>query len=642
VLYVRALGDFSYKGMGAGIDLVISDHGPVFAKVKAPVGMPLDPAGQIILTGVTGGMIFGGEELRDVEDPRELVRDPLFFNVLDLTNESLEAALARLLSGGNRFTWEQSFTIGLAGHITTLASPGILTADVHIAANAVFQGANAGLRLLGAGNVSLWGIPLARAGLLFSFSNPLAPSLNFAFAAPAPDNPLGFLFPAKAEFTVRLTTDGLIEAPLIGIGTFVAGLGTATINALATPLENDHSRPLAQVLLDTSGDGQVSDVENSVKIDENGFLLSRIDALLPNSFDDLANFTPEQLRLAARLANAFYTELFTPGRLEELLPTSSDAAKTFFDGIAQAAHDAIVAANDAFDPSLVITGVIQPTIFGFPIGDPDQEVELILNRRGLSFAFAADLKEMSKGQVNLLSGGLGGFLIDLISLGFETRLTVGFTLDLSPLNDLVDSFITGIAPDNPATPGQKFPSIAEAIGDVINPFGHWEVLLKGDATWLGFRVGSVSGIMFPRQDFDAANGCMPDGLFSTRVINLDATGGGFPDDPSPGDNEPDETRAVAVDQDTSKIPVTSTAKYDAMCRYGGILLTGQLFLPPSCSNRSEYWPATAILPSRPPFRPTRSRSTGLCPPCRTPEIRWSTCRGHSRRIRRTFPTSWPS
>ena len=61
------------------------------------------------------------------------------------------------------------------------------------------------LRLFGTGNISLFGMPLGRAGLLLDYSNPLAPSLAFGIAAPAPGSPLQFLLPAQAEFGVLLT-----------------------------------------------------------------------------------------------------------------------------------------------------------------------------------------------------------------------------------------------------------------------------------------------------------------------------------------------------------------------------------------------------------------------------------------------------
>src|SRR4029079_18392537 len=135
--------------------------------------------------------------------------------------------------------WQDSFTIGLGGNLTTVAPPGILNASVDVGAKVVFddpsdgvEQANARLRLFAAGETSIWGMPLGRAGALLSFSDVFAPQFNFAFEAPAADNPLGFLFPAPAPLGVRLSTEGVLEAPIVALRAFVDELASSASTQL--------------------------------------------------------------------------------------------------------------------------------------------------------------------------------------------------------------------------------------------------------------------------------------------------------------------------------------------------------------------------------------------------------------------------
>ena len=59
---------------------------------------------------------------------------------------------------------KQSVSVGLAGTVTTLASPGIINGEASLQVDIRFQGPDAGLRVLGSGNVTVFGLPLGRAG----------------------------------------------------------------------------------------------------------------------------------------------------------------------------------------------------------------------------------------------------------------------------------------------------------------------------------------------------------------------------------------------------------------------------------------------------------------------------------------------
>src|SRR5262249_29919257 len=126
------------------------------------------------------------------------------------------------------FTWNLPFTLALKGTLTTVATPGILTGDLNLAAQ--LDTAHPGVKFLGSGEVKLFGIQLGAVGSILDLSDVLNPKYTFAFAVPSPLNPLGFLFPAQSTFVVSIDTTGLIEAPILGLRTFLEDATNSVLN----------------------------------------------------------------------------------------------------------------------------------------------------------------------------------------------------------------------------------------------------------------------------------------------------------------------------------------------------------------------------------------------------------------------------
>src|SRR5204863_2429583 len=65
---VQIDGSFKVAEIGGDITLIITQYGPVLAKVGVPVAVPIGPTG-LILTGVSGGIEFGPAHFPTVNVP---------------------------------------------------------------------------------------------------------------------------------------------------------------------------------------------------------------------------------------------------------------------------------------------------------------------------------------------------------------------------------------------------------------------------------------------------------------------------------------------------------------------------------------------------------------------------------------------
>jgi PKD repeat protein len=560
IFYARVFGEFEYNGLGAGIDLVIAETGPVLARILAPLGIPLGPT-SLILTSVQGTIVFGGPVVPRVNDPMELLGNSPVFTYLDLTDAQIRQSL---IDAGGEPTWTKSFSIGLSGSITTVASPGILNGQVTIGANIGLQGPEAGLALLGSGQLTLAGLPLGQAALMLNLRDPLSPKLDFAFAAPAPGNPLGFLLPAQTTFTIHLDPSGVISAPVVGLRTFVSSMAEELLGRIASALEADHQRQLAQLVLDADANGTLSAAESAVQITR-AYLRQRLlgevgPALLPATF---AGITAQ----SARVANAFLMEYFNaasglPRTIQEVRELNRQALEARINELREAmssfAQSALTAALNAgfvtwegFNPTLAIRGAIQPTVLGFPMGQPTDSVTIALNKHFVSFELSASLKETLKRSVNLVSGGLGGILVDAMTLGFTDHLRFKYSAEFKGVK-IIEALISGHADGL---------GLTQMLIDALNPMTGWSVAVGGSLDFMGFEIADISGFMFaPNSSLLQLNA---PGLSAVQLLDTN------------GDDKPD----IAPAANTSLVPIAKRSQYDAMVRFGGILLTGQLKLP---------------------------------------------------------------
>lgn len=578
VLYGRVKGGFKYQDIGADIDLILSQYGPVMATVSAPLAVPLGPSGAV-LSGVTGGILFGST-VPNVTNPQDLVgprTDPRFGNPLaqasnhpqGLTGfiaDSVSAAVTRGVS-----TFQTAFTLVLAGRFTHVAAPGIVSANVTLAANVnptTSAGATAGLKLLGYGDVLLQGMPLGDAKVILDLTTPIAPKFAVAFQTPTPGSPLAFLLPANASFVAALDTKGVVIGTAIGVRTFVekviagaAGqaqvLFNDALNRMADRIAADPTRPLAKFILDTNGDGTVSAAELAAVNNPTAFrttFRTRLQQLLPLDFAAVqgapGSTLDAKLDRLGRIGQAVLQELFdavAAGKaaaaqpqdfstylagftadVKNLFDQGSQAVLAVADIIKQAVADAAAAAADQFDPSLTITGKVQPTILGIPFGPSKNNVDVRLSKSGLFFTTDFSFAQFS---ANLLTGGLAGLLN--VPLPAQDNLQVSVQL---PFQNVFRDLAQG-----------RLPAL-----DPVN--GQWLLGLSGSLKLVGYDLGPVSGVVFPKNN---------PGLLLQKVQIVDVNGDGQRDTPL----------------DPTKIQVADMATFNKLVANGGILLDGILTAP---------------------------------------------------------------
>jgi CSLREA domain-containing protein len=529
--YARVGGYFEVQGIGAGVDLIISQYGPVLAKIDVPVALPLGPTG-ILMTGVTGGFAFGATPIDSPLNPKDLLKNPLVFQPLafddddDIKNAVLEAA------ANQTYTWTLPLTMSLTGDFTTVATPGIiegeltLTSQISWPTGAPFPD----VKFLGSGVANVFGMPVGSVGAMLDFSNPIAPAFDLAMAVPSPDNPLAFLFPAQGEFTLHVGTAGLVEAPLIGLRSFANQLTSldaqnplrpfydTLFNKLAQSLSESRSRPLAVLLLA----GEPAD-----RVIDAAFVQAKLIDLLPDDVTDPASF---DLSDVTRLASAFMIELFDVA--DKL--TDEDQVTLFEQFtllLGQATLDAVSAGWDAFNPSLEMSGVLQPLIFGIPFGEPDEEVSLTINKSGISFELNTSIKQ-SLIRMAGMALPLGGLMADFVLVpGISDSVHLTFELGVG---DLLTSVLSG-----------------QGLPNNISPVGNWTIGVGGTMSWFGFEMGRISGFVFsPGSDQ------IP--LHTQRLY-----------EPSSSDPIPSELL----------IPIATQQQYNDLLEYGGLIVTAQLSAP---------------------------------------------------------------
>ena len=558
VLYGRIFGEFNYEGMGAGIDLVVSQYGPVLAQLQVPLAIPLDGGalGGVILSSVEGGINFGGPAFPDPERPVDILHDPVFDTDFPVNDDTIRNSVEPAVQNGN-LTWDNGFTLALSGNLTHALAPGIVTGDVTLGANIGLVPGQQGLKFLGSGDISVWGMSYAGTALLMDLTDPVNPSFDFAFETPQVGNPLSFLMPAQAVLEASLDTTGILSGFGLGVGTFVDRLSTGTlevgqgffdttIDALVADLEADHSRYLAQVVLDTDRDGFVSADEDASVITRNHLMATLSDLL------GTAAGLPGDPPGAGRIGQIFLAELLRTANTVLYDVGSFDLADVFtkadyvaFAQILGAGNEAVAAvlgvmrdsvieAGDAFmsqfDPSFHLRGALQPIILGIPFGEPQHEVELIITKDGLGFGFDTSVVDIGMQLCDRIVPFISGALCRLMSLGIEDHL--GMTVEL-PLGGIVEGLFGG----------SGLPTIDPMSGD-------WAIELRGGLRWLDFEVGQMTGLA----------------IAPGNQAFLDAHVQKLYEDPD-------------APLDVSRIPIQSEDHYNDLLTYGGVLLNGRLLLP---------------------------------------------------------------
>jgi hypothetical protein len=567
--YLFVNGEFKYQDFGGSVTLAISDRGPLLASLSMPLAVPLGPT-PFVLSGARGAIEWGIGSLATPASPSEMLDSPPAVPTqIDTSNLAavVQAKLASLAPG--EFTWDQGVAMGLGGTITTAGVPDGLAGNVDLAINiGKPKGTPAGqfgigVQVYGQGTIDAMGFPLAEAGLLFDFVNPIEPEVLLAFRSPAAGNPLGFLLPANAEFGVHLKTEGVVLAPIVAVREFISNMTTsavADLDAIAARLEADrlnhagNDRLLTTIVLDANNDGTVSAAERSTPITRT-LLVNRALSLLPATLTAAGGLSETAVRRAVRAFNGFQQEYYA------IHATSGPAfVGNFLQTLANSAQLAGLAALDQFNPTLSIRGKIQPVVFGFPVGDALAEATITVSKQGVGFDVNANLTALLRKMISQNNPALETMAYAL-SLGLDVRGQFGFYRDLT---DEWSFLVNGLLGKKP-NPGATANDLGGYLVELLNPFDDWSVSFAGQVEFLGFPVGRISGLFFGPESQ------------SPVTTTLLRGGPGVPAKVYVAD--PFGPLAIDAYKDFTRIPVSSQSRIDNMAVTGGLLLTGQLLAP---------------------------------------------------------------
>lgn len=174
VFWGRVEGEITYAKIGVGVELIITQYGPILGRITAgapipistlagliggPIGAAIGNGAGFLITGLQGGIVWDNDPLPVIDDPTEIFTTPGFRSPLELTsseirnaveelayqnptfsqliqqatdpdnipvfgqNQSLAETFVDILSGripgiDVRFTWEEGFKLVVSGTLT--------------------------------------------------------------------------------------------------------------------------------------------------------------------------------------------------------------------------------------------------------------------------------------------------------------------------------------------------------------------------------------------------------------------------------------------------------------------------------------------------------------------------------------------
>ena len=551
VFYLQVEGAVGVSGIEFGGNVVITEYGPVIMALQAPVGIPIGPTG-LVLSSVAAGVQFG-VELPSIDEPLDLLGLPISPVDADVDRDAIIDAIRPVLGGGA--LWDRPFSIAGTGFITSIASPGMAGGEVTFGMNIGFRPGD-GAKLFARGDLTAFGIPVGGGGIFVDLSSPVEPIIDVAFALPGPQaGPISFVMPSEGQFTMRIDTTGVAPAAAIAVRTFLnevlngsVEIGGAAfsqaVDAMAAELDEARHRPLARFLLDVNGDGVVSDAEDAVPL-TSAMVFTRLLAMLPSS----PSAASALLATNPDLVTAVIGELLIAldgvsvgGEVPaDLLAAFGEGQRTmaaFVAMVSKALRDGGTAALDVFDPSVTISGSIQPMILGIPFGEPEAAGTLTINRDGITVGYSISVTKLVQRLGEMIVPFVGGEIVTLLTVGGVDRWDLTAQL---PLGGFVESLVTGTV-----APG-------------IDPNdGRWAISGQGRIGLLGYELTGADLIVTAPQNQT---------FVDQRVQRLFDPVTGQPMDISP------------VQIDTDKIPIVTKADYDNLLKYGGILVSGRLQVP---------------------------------------------------------------
>lgn len=533
--WARILGGFVYQGYGFGIDVLVSEYGPLSIDVTAPAAMVLGQTG--IVVAVTGaGISFnsappsictdvvdgefdcddGDPDTTDPVPPAEAAafRPSEVFSTEDDIAREISKLAAAVTSGNIVSVLPDSFGIFVTGQVSHLAVAAYVQGEIELALY-LQQPATLleppGVKMVGRADISVLGMSLGNVVLYADYADQLAPAWTIAGAIANGGDLLDLLFPIGSAQAFTLDTEGLAAATILGMRELILGLIDGTLSspaleelfaepldALIEDLRRDPHRRLRQVLfgdvpdedvtLDTLRARLLDVLPGPAIVDGEG--TSEIGLLLQNAAQD-SDAALAQLTLAVDVAGALFADLtqaVLDGEVEVVdgVPVELTQEQRFAKGqqIIAAFQELLSSAPglanqvgqvvyDVADPALVGQGRIQFELFDIPIGEPALDSVLVIDKEGVFVQFDGSIAKLTATAASFANAA-GTILIPLTLLvSDQTSFGLSFPFRF-------DDFLAGEPPD------------------VFDPrTGEWALTTGSDLYLLGMEVSSVDGIVVP-------------------------------------------------------------------------------------------------------------------------------------------------
>ncbi|MEZ6135019.1 MAG: hypothetical protein R3C53_08935 [Pirellulaceae bacterium] len=130
-LFFRLSGEAGFNGWEFGGEIILTEFGPILARVSAGVPVPIGGPTGFVLTGFQGGIVFDGSPLPVIEDPRDLLTNVKIQAPLDLSLSRIADAITNLHrrdgqindedgdgQADPRYVWDQGFTLVTGAYLT--------------------------------------------------------------------------------------------------------------------------------------------------------------------------------------------------------------------------------------------------------------------------------------------------------------------------------------------------------------------------------------------------------------------------------------------------------------------------------------------------------------------------------------------
>lgn len=558
IWYGRVLGDFAYGSFGLGIEIIVSQYGPVAGRLRVPAVIPLGPS-TFIVSGARGAIEFDGTTFPRVEVDCEIGEDPANpvetvctgFTMPDIANPSLSdddirtklTGLAETFANINDPVdlalavgeqWAKGFTFTIGGSLTQAAVTGVVSGDITLGANVALDlaggGADNRLQLIGQGDLTVYGTGLGRVNLIMDYSEPLDPIITLGFGVPAGGDLLSMLLPGEAELIMTLDTEGLYAAPLIGMRELLVGLATNAANdpqlaALVLPLidviaaqiEANRSSNLGRLVLGGLDPAAIPETINGAWLLDRLVVGDNVPALIPDIaskinaeegvFEDILL---ADLQLAGEVVSALMLDLYaaattpTPGTTPPDISEFVDLNDPEQVGLAERLGilSPGLESTNGMDVAFAITQAIVAAVSdsaatAFAVANPLVAVRGIIQPKLLGIPVGEPTAELT---IAITKDEIGltttGSIKDMTLMAVSVCQVCGIALGAASLGPLVTDRTT--MQFTAALPFSIEDLLRDGTFPALDPYqGDWAASMGGELLIAGFAVGELRGLVVP-------------------------------------------------------------------------------------------------------------------------------------------------